>query len=601
MIGAGYVGLVTAAGSPSSAPTCGASTSTPRGSPACRRARCRSTSRASASCWRRSPATGCTSRPTSRRRRARAPALRRRRTPPTYSGDADLSAVHAVVEAMPEPATSARARDEVDGARAAPARRSSAMLARAGQGRLSPTCPARSSSRRAPRSATSARPTAWSSATTATGRATRSSSSTRRSTRRSCAPTSPAPRWSSSPPTRSWRPRSPSSTRSPTSARRPAPTCPRSREGWGSTSASAASSSTPGIGFGGSCFPKDVSALKQLAGNSGYHFQLLDAGHRGQRAAEAPGGRQAPEAPRRRWSARTVALLGLAFKPDTDDMREASSLVLAARLQAEGAQVRAYDPVAERRGAPSCMPGVDFADSALDASTAPTPSCSSPSGPSSPSSTGRQWPSAMRGGSSSTGATCSTPRRVRAAGLTYEGIGRGRVAETAADAGADPRRRGGHAAAAAHLDRAQAGRAARRPPVHRLHARVAARPRRRRRRDVLRLPGRRACATCSGDGSALRHAPALRRGAASRSAPAARSSSPRSCSTSASSCSTATCSPTSTSARRSRSTRQTGARGTLALIAVEDPSAYGLVRLQRRRLGAASSSRSPARTRSTRT
>src|SRR4051794_5395753 len=78
-----------------------------------------------------------------------------------------------------------------------------------------------------------------------------------------------------------------------------------------------------GIGYGGSCFPKDVSALKQLAGNSGYHFQLLNAvievnelqkrrviGKLRERLGDLAG--------------RNVALLGLAFKPDTDDMREAS-------------------------------------------------------------------------------------------------------------------------------------------------------------------------------------------------------------------------------------------------------------------------------------
>ncbi len=101
-----------------------------------------------------------------------------------------------------------------------------------------------------------------------------------------------------------------------------------------------------GIGFGGSCFPKDVSALKQLAGNSGYHFQLLTSVI------------EVNELQKRRvigklkkhlggLEGKRVALLGLAFKPETDDMREASSLVLAARLLAEGAEVRAFDPVVD--------------------------------------------------------------------------------------------------------------------------------------------------------------------------------------------------------------------------------------------------------------
>jgi UDPglucose 6-dehydrogenase len=100
-----------------------------------------------------------------------------------------------------------------------------------------------------------------------------------------------------------------------------------------------------GIGYGGSCFPKDVAALKQLAGNSGYHFQLLTAVI------------EVNELQKRRVVAKlnkhlgplrdkTIALLGLAFKPNTNDMREASSLILASRLLAEGARVRAWDPVA---------------------------------------------------------------------------------------------------------------------------------------------------------------------------------------------------------------------------------------------------------------
>jgi UDPglucose 6-dehydrogenase len=120
-----------------------------------------------------------------------------------------------------------------------------------------------------------------------------------------------------------------------------------------------------GIGFGGSCFPKDVDALKQLAGNSGYHFQLLTAVI------------EVNDLQKRRvigklqkhlggLAGRRVALLGLAFKPDTDDMREASSLVLSARLLADGASVVAYDPVAEEQ-ARSLVSGVEFADSPLGA------------------------------------------------------------------------------------------------------------------------------------------------------------------------------------------------------------------------------------------
>src|SRR5689334_12672677 len=120
-----------------------------------------------------------------------------------------------------------------------------------------------------------------------------------------------------------------------------------------------------GIGFGGSCFPKDVNALKQLAGNSGYHFQLLNSVI------------EVNELQKRRvigklnkhlgpLVGKRIALLGLAFKPNTDDMREASSLVLAARLQAAGAHVVAYDPVAEEQ-ARGLIRGVELASSADEA------------------------------------------------------------------------------------------------------------------------------------------------------------------------------------------------------------------------------------------
>jgi len=120
-----------------------------------------------------------------------------------------------------------------------------------------------------------------------------------------------------------------------------------------------------GIGYGGSCFPKDSLALKQLASNSGYHFQLLAAVI------------EVNELQKRRviqklqkhlgkLRGKKVALLGLAFKAGTDDMREAPSLVLASRLLAEGAEVRAWDPVA-RPG--ELMKGVVLCDSVIEAVT----------------------------------------------------------------------------------------------------------------------------------------------------------------------------------------------------------------------------------------
>src|SRR4051794_17056199 len=177
-----------------------------------------------------------------------------------------------------------------------------------------------------------------------------------------------------------------------------------------------------GIGFGGSCFPKDVSALKQLAGNSGYHFQLLNAVI------------EVNELQKRRVMNKLqkhlgtlvdkqIALLGLAFKPNTDDMREASSLVLSARLNAAGASVRVYDPVAEDearkliRGAQFCPTALEAIEGA-DAVVLVT-----------------EWPEfaeldlaevagRMRGTLLVDGRNFLDVEAARAAGLTYEGIGR---------------------------------------------------------------------------------------------------------------------------------------------------------------------------------
>ena len=178
----------------------------------------------------------------------------------------------------------------------------------------------------------------------------------------------------------------------------------------------------PGIGFGGSCFPKDVSALKQLAGNSGYHFQLLTAVI------------EVNELQKRRVIAklqkhlgslvgRRVALLGLAFKANTDDMREASSLVLAARLQADGATVTAYDPIAERE-ARKRMSGVQFADSALGAVEGADAAILVTEWPEFGELDWREVKARMAGDLLVDGRNFADRDAVTAAGFVYEGIGR---------------------------------------------------------------------------------------------------------------------------------------------------------------------------------
>jgi UDPglucose 6-dehydrogenase len=177
-----------------------------------------------------------------------------------------------------------------------------------------------------------------------------------------------------------------------------------------------------GIGFGGSCFPKDVDALKQLAGNSGYHFQLLTAVI------------EVNDLQKRRvigklqkhlggLAGKRVALLGLAFKPNTDDMREASSLVLSARLQADGAAVAAYDPVAEEQ-ARKLVSGITFAASPMDAVAEADAAVLVTEWRELVELDWKQVASAMRGNLVIDGRNALDPDAVRSAGLLYEGIGR---------------------------------------------------------------------------------------------------------------------------------------------------------------------------------
>ena len=184
-----------------------------------------------------------------------------------------------------------------------------------------------------------------------------------------------------------------------------------------------------GIGYGGSCFPKDVSALKMLAGNTGYHFQLLNAVI------------EVNELQKRRvvgkllaqlgsLVGKRVALLGLTFKPDTDDMREASSLVLAARLQGEGAEVVAFDPVGAD-AASALLDRVELAPSAMDALDGADAAVLVTEWPQFAELDWEEAAGRMARPLLIDGRNYLEPERLRAAGFEYQGIGRAAAAAPA--------------------------------------------------------------------------------------------------------------------------------------------------------------------------
>ena len=175
-----------------------------------------------------------------------------------------------------------------------------------------------------------------------------------------------------------------------------------------------------GIGYGGSCFPKDSLALKQLAANSGYNFQLLNAVIE---VNELQKRRVVGKLERRLGPLRgkRIALLGLAFKPGTDDMREAPSLVLAGRLLSEGADVTAWDPVAD--GA-AHLHGVEIAASALEALDGADAAVVVTEWPEVRELDWAEAATRMRGNVIVDGRNLLDPGELRALGFAYEGVGR---------------------------------------------------------------------------------------------------------------------------------------------------------------------------------
>ncbi len=120
-----------------------------------------------------------------------------------------------------------------------------------------------------------------------------------------------------------------------------------------------------GIGYGGSCFPKDVQAFIQTAKNNGVDFKILEAveqvNYEQKRTLFPKISKFVPE-----LKGKKIAIWGLSYKPNTDDMREAPSLVVIEQLQNEGAVINAFDPEA-MEVAKTMLSGVNFFDNPLDA------------------------------------------------------------------------------------------------------------------------------------------------------------------------------------------------------------------------------------------
>ncbi len=123
----------------------------------------------------------------------------------------------------------------------------------------------------------------------------------------------------------------------------------------------------PGIGYGGSCFPKDVKALIKTASENGYQMQVLQAVEGVNEAQKEVLFNKVKKHFGNDLKGKKFAIWGLSFKPKTDDMREAPSLVIIEKLLAEGATVSAYDPVAIKEAKHTLGDTIDYAKDQFEA------------------------------------------------------------------------------------------------------------------------------------------------------------------------------------------------------------------------------------------
>jgi UDPglucose 6-dehydrogenase len=123
----------------------------------------------------------------------------------------------------------------------------------------------------------------------------------------------------------------------------------------------------PGPGYGGSCFPKDTKALTEIAREAGRPFEIVETVVAVNDRIKSDSIERVREALRHEPAGKVIGVLGLSFKPETDDMRESAAIPLITALVEDGAMVRAFDPVAMENARELLPPSVHYCGDSYDA------------------------------------------------------------------------------------------------------------------------------------------------------------------------------------------------------------------------------------------
>ncbi|HEY1584533.1 MAG TPA: UDP-glucose/GDP-mannose dehydrogenase family protein [Polyangia bacterium] len=180
----------------------------------------------------------------------------------------------------------------------------------------------------------------------------------------------------------------------------------------------------PGVGYGGSCFPKDVKAAMHIARGSGGSLEILEAVHR---VNERQKGVLADKIVKRLGGSvdgKTIAIWGLAFKPGTDDVREAPALTVIDKLLAGGARIHAHDPVANESAQKLIGDRIRYFDNNYEAADGADALALLTEWHQFRRPNFKRLKESMRGAHLFDGRNIWEPEEVRALGFTYEGIGR---------------------------------------------------------------------------------------------------------------------------------------------------------------------------------